>query len=292
VNRSELLARIRPVREAYAEHGLATHAAAIAFRVLVALVPLALLSIALLGALGLDDTWRDSIAPPLRDRLQPEVFDAVDFVVKQILQQPTLGLILLASALLLWETARGVRAVSRALNTIHQVEDGRSWQRVVLVTVGLSVAVALCVIAAAFSTIVLGRVDGAIASIARWPLAILLLGVAVALLVRYAPAEHPDPRWASVGSAVIVFGWLLLSIAFAIWVTRVASYQSATGTLLAFLVLTAYVLAVSAVFLVGVEIDETARRGAPPTSPGARSGRARSSASRPRRRRSSSRRGS
>ena len=48
MNRREVVAHIRPVQEAYAEHGLATHAAAIAFRVLVALVPLALLSIALL----------------------------------------------------------------------------------------------------------------------------------------------------------------------------------------------------------------------------------------------------
>ena len=292
MNRRELLEHIRPVREAYGEHGLATHAAAIAFRVLVALVPLALLSIALLGALGLDDTWRDSIAPPLQDKLQPKVFDAVDFVVRQILQQPTLTLILLASTLLLWDTARGVRAVSRALNTIHGVEERRSWQRVALVTVGLSVAVALCVITAAFSTIVLGRVDGWFTSIVRWPLAVVLLGLAVALLVRYAPAEHPEPRWASVGSGVIVFGWLLLSVAFAIWVTRVASYRSATGTLLAFLVLTAYVLAVSAVFLVGVELDETARRGAPPTSRAGRSGRARSSAARRRRPGSRARRGS
>jgi membrane protein len=292
MKRRALLERVGPVREAYAEHGLATHSAAIAFRVLVAFVPLALLSIALLGALGLEETWRDAIAPPLQDKLQPKVFDAVDFVVRQILEQPTLGLILLASALLLWETARGVRAVSRALNTIHQVEERRSWQRVAVVTLGLSVAVALCVIAAAFSTIVLGRAGGVATSLVRWPLAIVLLGLAVALLVRYAPAEHPDPRWASVGSGVIVFGWLLLSIAFAIWVTHVASYKSATGTLFAFLVLTAYVLAVSAVFLVGVEIDETARRGAPPTSRAARSGRARSSSSRPRRRRSSSRRGS
>ena len=58
---------------------------------------------------------------------------------------------------------------------------------------------------------------------------------------------------------MVVGGWLLLSAAFGIWVARIASYRSATGSLLAFLVLTAYALAVSAVFLVGVEVDETAR---------------------------------
>ena len=278
MDRGELLARAAPVREAYSKHLLATHAAAIAFRVLVALVPLSLLSIALLGTFGLDDTWRDSIAPPLEDRLEPKVFEAVDFVVEQILRRPTAGLILLSSALLLWQSARGVRTVTRALNMIHNVDEGRSWQRLTLVTLGLAVAVAGCLIAASFTTIVGGRI-GILASILRWPLAVLLLGLAVGLLVRYAPAEHPDPRWASFGSAVIVGGWLVLSVAFGIWVSDIASYRSATGTLLAFLVLTAYVLAVSATFLIGVEIDETARRGAP-TTRAARSDRARSSSSR------------
>jgi membrane protein len=287
-----LLTRAAPVREAYVEHELATHAAAIAFRVLVALVPLLLLSVALLGALGLEGTWHDSVAPRLEERLQPQVFRAVDQVAGQILRDGSLLLLLFAGALLLWEIARGVRAVTRALNTIHGVEERRPWRQLALVTLGLSLAVGVCLIAAALATIVGGRA-GWLAALARWPVAVVLLGLAVALLVRYAPTEHPEPRWASLGSGVIVAGWLILSAAFGIWVRDVASYRSATGTLLAFLVLTAYTLAVSAVFLVGVELDETARRGAPPTrSRGGRSGRATSSASRRRRRRSSSRRGS
>jgi membrane protein len=263
MDRRRLLARAAPVREAYAEHGLATHAAAIAFRVLVALPPVLLLSAALLGTFGLEDTWRDSIAPPVQERLQPEVFRALDFVVEEIFRQESLTLILFAGALLLWELVRGVRAVSRALNTIHEVEDDRSWRRTALVTLGLAVAVGACVLAAAFTTIVGGRL-GLAASVLRWPLAVLLLGVAVALLVRYAPAEQPEPRWASLGSALVVSGWIVLSIGFGIWVRDVASYRSAAGTLLAFLVLTAYALAVSAVFLVGVELDETARKAAAP----------------------------
>jgi membrane protein len=292
MNGAEVLARAAPIREAYAEHGLATHAAAIAFRVLVALVPLTLLGIALLGALDLEDVWRDEIAPALESRLQLQVFAGIDYVVNEILSSPSGGLIAFASALLLWEIARGVRAVTRALNQIHGVEEQRSATRVAAVTLGLSIAVGALVIAAALVVIVGGLVN-AMTSVARWPLAVALLGAAVALLVRYAPAEHPDPTWASIGSGIVVAGWLLLSAGYGLWVRHVASYDSATGALLAFLVLTAYTLGVSVVFLIGVEVDETLRHGAPPTrAAAARSGRARSSASRPRRRRSSSRRGS
>lgn len=286
----EIRSRLAPVRSAYAEHGLATHAAAIGFRVLVALPALALLSVALLGQFGLEDTWRDSIAPPIREKLEPEVFRAIDFVVEEVMEQRSLWLILFATALLVWELVRGVRAVTRALNEIHDAEEARTPLRVALVTLGLALAVGACFVGAAFVTIVGGRL-GLAAQILRWPVAVLLLGLAVALLVRYAPSERPEARWASLGSAAIVAGWLVLSTGYGFWVRDVASYRSATGTLLAFLVLTTYVLAVSAVFLAGVELDETARNGAS-RERGGRSGRARSSGARRLRRRSSSRRGS
>lgn len=253
-----LRARVGPLREALRRHRLPTHAAAIAFRVLVALVPLLLLGVALLGVLGLESVWRDEIGPALRDRLAGPVYQAVDYTVGGIFDSGKLGLIVFASLLLLWELFRGVRAVSVALNEIHDVEETRPGRRLTLVTLALSLAVGGCVVAATLVTIVGGRV-GVAGAILRWPIAALLLGLAVALLVRYAPAEHPDPRWASAGSAVIVGGWLLLSAAFGIWVGRIASYESAVGNLAVFLVLTAYVFAVSAIFLIGVELDEVAR---------------------------------
>jgi membrane protein len=261
VNRKELLSHAATVREAYVRHGLATHAAAIAFRVLVALVPLTLLALALLGALGLDDVWGDEIAPEIERRLQLQVFAGADYIVNDILRNPSLGLIAFAAALLLWHVARGIRSVSRALNTIHEAEDTRSWRELAAVTLCLSLAVGACLIAAALVTIAGGRM-GWLAATMRWPVAVFLLGLAVALLVRYAPAEQPEPKWASIGSALIVGGWILLSVGFGVWVRDIASYESAIGALFAFLILTAYVLALSGVFLIGIELDESLRKDA------------------------------
>jgi len=261
----ELLALAGPLADAARAHRLTTHATAIAFRVLVALVPLLLLGIALLGAFGLEDVWQDSIAPELQDRFTKPVYEAIDYSARQIFRDPKLGLILFASLLLLWEAVRAVRAVSNALNDIHEVAERRRGWRVFVVTLGLAVACSGLIIVAALELIVAPRLlSGGVVDVAltivRWPAAVLLLGVAVALLVRYAPAEHPQPRWASVGSAVIVGSWLVLSGAFGIWTTSVASYKSAVGTLLAFLILTTYVLSLSAAFLVGVELDEALRQ--------------------------------
>lgn len=257
------LERARPVRVALRKHRLGTHAAAIAFRVLVGLVPLVILAVALLGTLGLESTWRDAVAPEIRDRVTQPVFRAVDYSVTQIFESARGGLIAFAALLLLWQLFRGVRAATIALNEIHDVEETRSGRRQVLTALGLAVAVGACLVAATLVMVVAPRAaTGApdvLLSLVRWPGAVVILGLCVGLLVRYAPAERPDARWASIGSAVIVAGWLLLSLAFGFWVTNVASYKGAVGNLAVFLVLTAYVLGASAVFLIGVEIDEAGR---------------------------------
>lgn len=40
-------------------------------------------------------------------------------------------------------------------------------------------------------------------------------GFVTALLVRYAPAERPGPKWASVGSAIVVGTWVVTTVLFA-----------------------------------------------------------------------------
>jgi membrane protein len=285
----ELRERARPLRRAFGEHRLGTHAAAIAFRVLVGLVPLVLLSVALLGTLGLESTWTKTLAPELEQRLTEPVFGAIDFSVQQIFESTRGGLIAFASLLLVWQLFRGVRAATVALNEIHDVHESRGGLRLVLTALGLAVVTGVCLVSATLVMIVAPRVTEGqldlLLSILRWPVAFALLGLCVGLLVRYAPAERPEVRWASMGSAVIVAGWMLLSLVFGFWVTSIASYKGAVGNLAVFLVLTAYVLAASAVFLAGVELNEAGRARDGSSRSGARNGRGRSSRARRRRRR-------
>jgi membrane protein len=90
--------------------------------------------------------------------------------------------------------------------------------------------------------------------------AAVLLGIAIGVLVRYAPAEHPRPRWASVGSMAIVGAWIVLSLVFEVWVTRVSNFKTGIGFLTAFLVLGAYIYLSVLVFVLGVQLDELLRK--------------------------------
>ncbi len=255
----------REVLATMRRHRLGTHATALAFRVLVSTVPLALLGIGLLGALGLRSVWDDSIAPALRHHVAASVARAADDTAHRIFARSDAELVVLACALVVWNTLLAVREVEHALDEIHEQEGRRPFWSGLATGVPLALAVDLALVGALLAVVVPPRAirHGAwheVVELARWPTAVGLVWLAVALLVRYAPGEHPEPRWASAGSALVVAGWIGATAAFGWWSTSVASYRTAVGTLTAFLALTGYALALGLVFVLGAQLDETLRR--------------------------------
>src|SRR2546423_14184083 len=132
------------LKDAVARHRLLTFASAVSFGALVALVPLTLLGLGVLGALGQASVWKNSIAPTIRHHVTPPVFDGIDYSVKRILASDKGSLIALASALVLWHMTAAVTTVMETLNRIHDVEDRRPWWRKLLVALGLAGAIVGC----------------------------------------------------------------------------------------------------------------------------------------------------
>jgi len=265
------LARLRDltglVAGEFRERDLLTYASAIAFRGIVALVPLALLGLGLLGALGLQDVWADTIGPALESRFTTPVYVGIDYSVERILASGTAGLIAFAAALLLWDLVWAVGAVMSALNRIHDVEERRSSQRRLLVRLWLAAVVGACLIGAALVVLAAPKLGGGgaldlLLGIGRWIVSVTLLGLAVGLLFRYAPAERPQAKWASAGSALVIASWVVASVLFRLYVDTVADFETAIGSLTVFLVLTAYVLTSSMIFVVGAQLDELLRKDA------------------------------
>src|SRR5512132_675471 len=111
------------LRRRFAEHELPIYASAIAFRGLISVIPLALLGLGLLGALGLPDTWNNSIAPAVEPKVLPAVYDGINASVDKIFSSSSAGLIVFAAALAVWDLSLGMSAVMRALNHVHDVEE-------------------------------------------------------------------------------------------------------------------------------------------------------------------------
>jgi membrane protein len=256
---------LEAIVQAFRELSLITYGSALAFRALVSLIPLTLLGLGLLGALGLGEVWRDSIAPAIRDRVTPQVFRAIDSSVERIISTADTGLILLAGALALWHLTMAMRTVTVALNRIHGKEESRPAAKRIAISIGLAVSTAACLIGGMLVLLAGPRGENGalhvVLATGRWAIAVLLLTLAVGLVVRYAPAERPQASWASAGSVLIIGVWILASIGFRWFVGSLADFESAVGSLTVFLVLTTYVFTTSAIFLVGVQLDEVLRKG-------------------------------
>lgn len=152
------------------------------------------------------------------------------------------------------------------MNSIYEADDTRPLLRRWGLSAALAVFVAVAVVLSVLAVAVGPRIDPSGAGhvlllVVRWPIAVIALGLAVGLLVRYGPAERRQARWESVGT-VVVAAWIVQSLLFAGYVSSFANFTSASGALTVFLVLAAFLYSSSIIFLVGVEIDELLRKDA------------------------------
>ena len=108
-----------------------------------------------------------------------------------------------------------------SLNRVYGIETRRSWRRRMGVSTVLALAVGACWLGAIAVVVVTpllyGDVGGGLALLlflARWAAAGLLLLLAVALLLHYAPERRSPLQWVTFGAVAIMAGWLVMSLGF------------------------------------------------------------------------------
>src|SRR5205085_10626690 len=112
------------------DNRLLTYCSAAAFRALVALIPLVLLGIALLGALGQQGIWKNTIGPEIQHRVLPQVWEGINATVERIFERGGSVLLVFASVLAIWDVSGAVRACMSGLNEILGTRDDRpTWRR-------------------------------------------------------------------------------------------------------------------------------------------------------------------
>ena len=77
--------------------------------------------------------------------------------------------------------------------------------------------------------------------------------------MRWAPAKHRRARWASLGSVLVVVGWIGETLIFTEYVRTVANFRTSVGSLEVFIFLATYFYIAAIVLLVAMELDELVR---------------------------------
>jgi membrane protein len=239
--------------------------------VLFALVPFALVGLALLGFLGLSGFWQDEIAPLVRERVSEPAFTVIQSTVTKILANGQGFWLTFGLLLAIWEVSGALRAVTGALNRVYAVEEARSLRRRMATSIALAVVVSVLLGGAlapvqlgddAASAIAGGTAARVLGFVVRWVLAIALMLLVVGLVIRFAPAKRSTSPWLGFGAVLVVVSWIVASVVFGWYVTSVASYESVYGSLAVAIVLLTYLYLSAITFLVGVQVDAILRRAA------------------------------
>jgi membrane protein len=264
----------RTVRETKRDN-LTDLAAGLTYYALLTIFPMLLAVLSILGLFGesatrpLIDNLRELAPGPARDT----VITAVENLQRSQGAAGVLFVVGLAAAL--WSASRYVAAFMRAANVIYEVDEGRPIWKKIPVRLGLTVVLALAMVAATLAVVVTGDLAGqagellglddtavTVWNFAKWPAAIVLVALLLALLYWAAPnVRHPGFRWLTPGAVLAIVVWVAGSVGFTIYLANFGSYNRTYGTLAGVIIFLVWLWLTNLGVLLGAQLNAELERG-------------------------------
>ena len=273
---STALAVIKRTLVSFYDDQMTHHAAALTYYGLMSLFPTLLLALSLLGLLGQYPETFDAIMGYLRDVAPASVVGPLERSLRGALQSKGTAATTLAISVAvgLYGATGCLEAARRALNVVFEIENGRSFVRrktvdivstVVLLVLAV-VSVILVFVGGRFADdllgfIGLGPMAAEVWSIARWPAAVLLAMFVFAFVYYVTPdVQQRAFRWVTPGAVVGVFLWLLASVGFSTYVSRIADVGAIYGTFAGAILLVGWMWLTNVAMLFGAELNAEIER--------------------------------
>jgi membrane protein len=269
------------VVRSFFEHRMATYAAALAYRALFGLFPFVLIVVVLVGFLG-PPNYLDRLAEEatsqssgqVPDQLKPVVEQTkgqlrpLEEMVQQAEKQAGGDLLLFGIGAALWAVSAVANTLAEAFNTVYGiVEDRRGWKRLAL-TLASGPIIALAVVVAMGLMLTGPQVAGRIAEVLgvrglfvllwgwlRFPVALMLLWVALSVVYRHGSAARQHFRSVVLGAAFAVVAWAIVSVGFSSYLANFADYGVTYGSLGAAVGLLLYLDLSASIVLAGAELN-------------------------------------
>lgn len=259
----------RAIRD-FSADSMTTYAAALAYRIIFSLFPFLLFLVALLGVLHIPQLfdWMREQAALL---VPGEAMDQVNSVIDE-LQTPRGGLVSIGIVLALWSASFGVMTLIEALNVAYDAAERRPAWRLYLLSILYTVGLALLMVAVA-ALMVLGPqaaswaaarlgMDTVFVTIwnwIRWPVAVLLMMLAVSVVYYVGPNIRQRFRFITPGAILSVVVWIAASAGFGYYVQNFGNYNATYGSIGAIVILLLYFYLSASVLLFGAEINAVIR---------------------------------
>lgn len=256
-------------------------AAQLSYYFLLALFPLLIFLITLFGYFnGAGSHLQRKLISYLGDVMPAAAVQLVVVTVEEVTKARGSAKLSFGLLFALWAASSGVNAMADGLNAAYNVPETRAWWRIRLLSIALTVALSLLITSALLIVLYggslghslarlihAGRVFSIFWRLAQWPIALVFVFVAFDLIYRFIPnvaAKRQGKglrqsdfrrRWLSPGVLIAVVLWLLVSLAFRLYLHFFNSYSATYGSLGALIILMLWFYLTGTAILLGGEIN-------------------------------------
>ena len=258
-------------------------AAELSYYFLLALFPLLIFITSTIGiALGSGTGTRHQLFSYLSRIMPPSAFQLLDNTMREVSESSGGGKLSFGILAALWAASNGLSAITQSLNTAYDLEESRPWWKQRLTAIVLTMALSVLIILALVLVVAGGHIAEWLASvygfgpvfpttwkIIQWPVVLGCMILAFALIYYFAPDFREQSwQWLTPGAAIGVALWLLVSLAFRVYLNFFDSYSATYGSLGAVIILMLWLYFTGTAVLIGGEINSeienaAAKRGEP-----------------------------
>ncbi len=253
------------------EDDLSGGAAELAYKLFLALFPF-LIFVAALGGFIADalniQNPTDQLINQIGSSLPADVISVLRKQMHQVVEGKNSALLSVGILGALWSSASGVGTVMKVMNRIYDARESRGRLRRYATAIGLTLVAGVSILASVVLLVVgeayginiaqsigFSGSDATLITLARWPVIVLMLLLAVAVLFWAAPNVTLPFRWLSPGALVFVALWLPFTYFFGLYVANFGSYNATYGTLGGVVVLLVWLYLSSFILLFAAEIN-------------------------------------
>src|SRR5215216_1804739 len=271
----------RSILSFFFEHPMATYSAALAYRGLFGLFPFLLILVVLVGALGFTDyldkamdhastqpyqhvpQQLEPVVEPAREQVQPLVG-----MLERAEKRAGGDLLIFGVGVALWSVSAVARTLTEAFNVAYQVDETRRWWKQLALSIAFGPVLAVVVLVSVALMLVGPQLVGGIAALVdldelfvrlwgwlRFPVALLLLAVALSVVYRFGPNAKQRFRSVVPGAALCVVLWAISSVGFSFYLANFANYGITYWSLGAAVGLLFYLYLCASVVLFGAELN-------------------------------------
>jgi membrane protein len=251
-------------------HNTLGRASELAFNFLFALFPLILFMLSLFGLFASRSVeLQVAFLSYFADILPPAAFQLLNNTTIELATHTSRGLLTFSIIMALVFASGGVNSMIDALNDAYHVEETRSYIKVRLIALALTLAIAILLLASLLVLLASTRVVNWLGNemhlqpvlvvvwkTLQWPAAIFFVLLSYSLIYFFgADLKVRHWHWLAPGSVFGAGMWLLTSFAFRGYLHFFNSYSSSYGSLGAVMILLAWLYVTGLAFLIGGEIN-------------------------------------